>query len=285
MPITPEDLGYGFVIPAVAALLSMVIMRRIPPVEFGRRYAPTIGLVLGFELGYWLLGLGELRTRPHFHWLPIAMIAVGVVNISVEALGSSALDRLLSYVVITLIAGWFLVPDYPRLPLPWQQSLAVWTAMVVLLSLAYRPLVARCQGTLLPVIYLVMAGCAAVLALVSGSMERAQSVGALAGAFFGLSLAALFDSKSRQLDGVTFPTVFFFCSMMMISQTNSFSQIPVPAYYILPLAPLGLWLSGAGKKSSGIFGGLLKFLLPVLICLAAVGWALYVERPWEAMEH
>ena len=283
MPITPEDLGYGFGIPALAAMLAMVILRRIPPLEFARKYAPTVGLVLGFELGYWLLGLGELKVRPHFHWLPIAMVVVGVINIGVESTGASALDRLLTYVVVTLICGWFLVPTYKDLPFPWRESLAAWTAMVVILSLAFRPLVNRCPGTLLPAIYFVMAGCAAIVLLVSGSMERAQTAVAVAGAFLGLCLASLFDSKSQQLDGITFPTVFFFCSIMMIAQTNSFSQIPVPAYYLLPFAPVGLWLAGT-NKSTGFIGGLLKFLVPVLICLAAVGWALYVERPWEMME-
>ena len=279
MPVTANDLIYGFLVPAIAALLAMVLLRRLLPSEAARRYAPSLGLLLGFQLGYWLLKLGEVATSPHYQWLPFTFGAVGLVSVFLESNGANLVDRLLSYGLITVIAGWFLIPTYDSLPLSWRDSLIAWTALIVVSSLLSRPLISKFPGPMLPAVYCTMAICAAGTLVLAGSLSRGQISGVVGGASFGLLLSTIFDKKSRQLDGVAFPVQFFFCSIMMIGQTNSYSDIPTPAYYILPLAPLGLWFGSFGplKTMKGKSGAIARFSIPAIICLASLGWPLYCE--------
>ncbi|MEW4488885.1 hypothetical protein AB1L42_12435 [Thalassoglobus sp. JC818] len=279
MPVSLADVGYGFLLPAFAALMSLVLLRRMLPEDAGRRYVPMFGLVLGFQLGYWLLNLGQFPPAYHFHWLPIAMILVGLTSAVTEATGSTIVDRILMYAVVSLIGCWFLLPNYPGLPLPWQYTALIGSAVITIVSLASRPLVKQLSGPLLTGSYFSMLAIGAVMMVLSGSIGFGQITGAATGACFGLFLAALLDPKANEQEGLAFPVIFFAFAMMMIGQTNSFSNIPQWAYYILPLTPIGMWESQLGffKSMGGIGGSITRYLVAIHYSLIALGIALYAE--------
>ena len=57
MPFSVSDLIYGGVIPLIAAAVAFLLVRRSFSTDVSQRYAMSIAGVVGFVIGYQLLGL------------------------------------------------------------------------------------------------------------------------------------------------------------------------------------------------------------------------------------
>lgn len=276
IPLTSRDLGYGIGIPALVGLALLWNLRWMLPTDLGRRYAPSLALGGGVIAGYFLLPLGPVQPETHWHFLPHALLIAAVVGIVSASNDLILLDRLLLYSIVSLGISFVLIPTWDDLNPPRLQYLSGLSAMIVVLALLYGRLIEHAPGPFLPFIFCVTSICGAVLLAHSGSLLFGQIGLTAVGSLLGMTLACRLDKNSQSLDGLGFPLAIFLCCSMMIGQTNSFSSIPIYAYAVLPVAPLGLFMT-ANSKQSGIKGLLVRLLLPALICGVALGIAFWFE--------
>lgn len=279
IPFTWEEIGYGFGIPAVVALALLWNLRWMLPSAVGRRYAPSVAFSAGMIVGYWLLNLGPLQPEPDWQWLPHFMLMATVVGMISASEDLNVLDRFLLFALATGAAALILIPTWEDLSPPRQQYLIGLTSLVVLLALGYRHLLSRIDGPVLPFVFFMTCLSGAVLLMHSGSLVFGAIGLTAAGATLGLTIASRVDKNSRSLDGLAYPLVFFLCNSLMIGHTNSFGNIPIYSYALIPCAPLGLLFSTKGPLSGGkgIKGIMLQIFVPLLICAAALGTAFWFE--------
>jgi len=282
MPFSLNDVLLGFALPALWAGGVFAVLSRFSPEDALRRFGPSVGLVGGFLLGYFLLKLGPAVPDPdnHWHWLPFAMLLPLITGPVSQAKGVSGFESILLSVLVAAVAGWWLVPDWEALDPSRATHLIVWGALVVVLIGVTEPLSRRFSGTIFGlVLFITMTFAAAVLAL-SGILRFAQMAGAGAGALAGLALACRFGSEeANSLPGLAGGFVLLCCGSLLIGQVNSFSDIPLASYLLVPLAPTSLWLFVRGPLSrwEGTKGFLARAGLPLIISAIALVLAAAAE--------
>lgn len=279
MPLTFADAAWGFVMPAIVAGIVMLLLRRFLPVDLGDRYPAPVAVTVGFLAGYGLLDVGAWQVGMHWHWLPYAALAAAVVGPVALAGGMRLWERWLLYVLLAIVAGWLLVPDWDDLPFSWSLLVLTTTIYVSLLAALLQPLVSRVPS---PLLGTVLSFCLIVIAVIlalSGSLRIAQTAGAAAGALVGCTTASVVRSRRGDYAGIALPFALLAVGLMLIGRVNSFSTVPLVSYLLPPLAPLGLWCSAAigTPRQPGRTGMILAAILVILPLAIALGLAAAAE--------
>lgn len=254
-------------------------LRWMLPQSIGRRYAPAVAFTGAFQIGYWSLKLGTLIPEGHWQWLPHCLAVAAIVGAISASSDLTLLDRFLLYAIAAAGMSFLLIPTWEELAPPRPQYIMIWSGTVVALTLLLHPLVKNLPGVILPWTFFATSMTAAVILTHSGSLLFGQIGIAAMGGLLGITLVSAIDRNCRSLDGIEFPIAVYLCSVMMIGHVNSFSNIPVSAYAIVPFAPLGLTLSLFGPLATlkGRSLVIAQLLLPLIICATALGIAFWFE--------
>ncbi len=246
MPFSLSDLLYGGVVPVLVAGVSCWLVQRSLPRDLGERYAATVAILAGFLTGYALLALAPWTPTAHWHWLPYALLGASVAGPIACAGSVRWFERIFLNIAVATVAGWLLVPTWEDLaPSRPVHVIAVVVCMTALAALL-EPLARRMPGPLLPVIlWLTMTAAAVVLAL-SGSLRFAQIGVAAAAACFGIMLVACSRRDTNSIAGIGLPFAVIIVGLLLIGRVNSFSNVPMAAYLLVPAAPLLLWARVVG---------------------------------------
>lgn len=283
MPFTATDILLGFGVPVlVAAVLAWLIVR-LAPADVGGRYAAPVALAAGTAAGFWLLKLGPAAPESHWHWLPWCVLAGAATGPVGRASGATLLDRLLLFGLVATISMWWLVPDWEELDPAREMQLAAGAGVVTLSALALDALTARLTGPLLPLTLVINLGCGAAVLALSGSLRFAQIVGAGVGALCGLSLFALFDRSRLALLGGALPYAVLAGGAMLVGRVNSYSEVPLASYLLIPLAPAAAWVCVAEPPAGP--SRLRRWLgLMVIVALSALAAALAYQAEGAGYE-
>jgi len=275
MPVV--DILQGFVIPAALAAAALILLTRLAPWELAKRSAPTAALVGGFFVGYALLALGAWRPEFHWHWLPYVALLTLPAGILLAGDGKLRIAGVGACLFVAGMAAWLLVPSWPHLEPSRSVYMSIWAPGAFALTMLLDPLTRKPWQDRLPVALtaavLASAACSApAVIFLSGSARFTQIAGAAAGAMLGVAIAAGVDRKINGLPGVAAPFAVLVSGFLLIAQTDSFSDVPLASYVLVPLAPLALWL--AAWKPVGQLRGWKRWAalapLPLLLLLAAV---------------
>ena len=279
MPFSIVDILYGGAAPAVVACIVSMVLRRFAPQDVGKRYAASLAVLAGFALAYRLLDLGPWAASAHWEWLPYALIASALVGPIASTEGVKLWERLLLYAFVAIVTGWFLVPTWEDLDPSRAVHLGVLAAYLVLLAGLLEPLANRARGPLLLfVLWATLAATTAVLVL-SGNLRFAQMALAGAAALFGVALVACVRRETNYTKGVSLIFSMMAVGLMLIGRVNSFSEVPLASYLLVPAAPLALWCSAVGPLSTltGVKGVTVRVALPFSLLGVAVVLAICAE--------
>ena len=274
MPFTPKDIIFGGVMPGMVAATVMLVVRRISRSDTDR-HAASLATVSGFLVGYGLLSLAPWKPAAHWHWLPYALLVAAAVGPITCIERISRLERLVLYSLVALVAGCALVPSWEDLVPSRTVHLAVFTIYVVVSAFLLRPLLAKHTGPVLPVVlWATMTATAIVLAL-SGSLRFAQIALAMAGALFGIVVVASVWRDDCYVNGVALMFSIATVGSLLIGRVNSFSEVPLASYLIIPVAPLSAWCGSMRPFSrlNGLKQTLARVALPLALLAIAVAMA------------
>ncbi len=281
MPFTMIDMLYGGLVPAVVALATWFVARRVLKEDAAARYAPSLAIGIGFSVGYWLVWWKEdhgywLPKLP-YDWLPIFIAAAAIVGPVVHARGVSWFERLLTYAIFGLAAAWFLVPTRPALQPVRHLYILGFGPALGLVALLFDGICERFRGPLLPGLLTFTAMCTSIILLLSGSTSFALTAGAGAAALGGMTISMMW-TRDAKLKGLSLAFCTLLGGAMLVGRFNTLSTIPTACYFIVPLAPLLMWCAVCGPLSNGtgFVGSIKKVALPVIASLVAVGMAVIV---------
>jgi hypothetical protein len=279
MPFSATDVLLGFVLPAVFAGGMFAVLSRSSREGLAGRFAPSVAFICGFVLGYFCLKLGSPVPNRHWHWLPYVLLVPLVLGPVSAASGITLVERVLLYALVSAIAFGFLVPTWDNLE-PSRLTQWIFSAgMVVLLACLLEPLSMKFRGSLLALALFIATVFGAGVLFLSGSLRFAQIAGAGAGALLGLSAACRFDGEAVPIRGLAIAWVLFAWGILLVGRTDSFSDVPLASYLLIPVSPLSLWLVTIGPLSrlKGIKQLLVSLGLPLAISLAAIAFAAVAE--------
>jgi len=278
MPFSPTDVLFGFVLPAVAGGLSFAVLPLLFPVEVARRWAASSGLLVGFQLGYWLLALGPSAPTAHWHWLPYLLTLPSVIGPVSRARGVRLVERTLLYALVTGGAVWVLVPTWPDLQPARPAQIILWTACLVMLASLFELLVDRLRGASVPLLLALIMACGAIVLALSGSLRFAQILGAGSGALAGITIVQWFRAATG-LEGLSLTYAMLLGGALLIGRVNSFSDVPLASYLLVMAAPLALGVVAVRPCSqwSGVKGLLVRFGAPLAVCATAALLAVIAE--------
>jgi hypothetical protein len=128
------------------------------------------------------------------------------------------------------------------------------------------------------VLVVTLIGGAIILAL-SGSLRFTQVLGAGAGALCGITQVVWLSSRDRSLAGISLSYTVLLAGMLIVGRVNSFSEVPLMSYVLLPFAPLSFWITSIGPLSrlQGTKRVLVQIGLALAVCAAAVLLAALAE--------
>jgi hypothetical protein len=125
---------------------------------------------------------------------------------------------------------------------------------------------------------------AAVVLALSGSLRFAQIALAMAAALFGIVIVAAVRRDESQLTGIALLFSVASVGCLLIGRVNSFSNVPLASYLMIPAAPLFAWCGCIAPlaRYSGVKRMLAIVTVPLAILAAAVLIAAVTELGAEA---
>ena len=275
---------YGFVIPALVAAAVLLIWQWLVAGDWGKRTGNALALVSGFLAGYALLNLGEWLPNFYWHWLPY-VVAMSIVPALITTLGrwGRIVGAFLTLATIG-VAIWLLLPTWSKLDELRIVYYVAWTAATFGIAMLLDPLLRRPHAEKLgaPLLMTILTAAyifAAVVIFLSGRASFTQFAGAGMAAMGGILLIHAVRKHKEELRDLAVPQTLLLTCLLLISQVDSHSDVPLASYVLVPLAPLALWLI-AIKPVSRLTGWkkwLALLPLPMAILLAATMLAAIME--------
>jgi hypothetical protein len=275
MPFGIADVVYGFVAPAAIACVLLLVFRRRFAGRSAQAFVTTTAFVIGFQAGYWLLSwrlaLAPLRPSAHWHWLPEAVALTWVA----AATGLVKSGRFRIWPVTVLLASvasaWVVVPDWATLEPSRAVHIVMFVAIVLPTTFLLEPLTGRYATPAFPAVLTGVFLSGAIVLVLSGSLRFAQMAGCGVAALLGLTVAVWLSKREQPLEGIAFPVTLVLSALMLIGRVNSFSEVPMISYVLLPLAPLTLWVEAKTRRpDDSRWRRSLLLSLPLLVCGVAV---------------
>ncbi|TWT38539.1 hypothetical protein [Blastopirellula retiformator] len=283
MPITPQEALYGLATPLLVAAVCYWIASRFLSEKIRERWPASLALVVGFAAGSALMNLAPWQPTQHWHWMPYALALAALVGSISAAEGVSLLERALLYGATAWVIAWFVAPTYDDLE-PSRMSLLIgWPIYVMLIALAIDLLARRLTGPLLPAVVAASIAAGVLIVFLSGTATLMQIEAIGMAAAVGIALVATFFKDKPTFAGAALPATVLSAGYLLVAKSQSFSDVPLLAYALPPLAPLALWLSQAKPIADrpGFVGVLLRILVPAIVCGVAVGLAIWAE--WDSL--
>jgi len=280
VPISPQEALYGLAAPLLVAAVCYWIASRFLSEHVRERWPASVALVAGFAAGYALLKFAPWQPTSHWHWMPYALAVAGLIGSVSAASGVSLLERTLLYGATAWIVAWFIVPTYDDLEPSRVTYLIAWPIYVTVIALAIDGLARRLTGPLLPAIVTLSLAAGVMIVFLSGSAKLMQIDAIGMAAMCGVALVATFFKEKPTMSGASLPVAILSAGYLLVAKAQSFSDVPLLAYALPPLAPAALWISQWKSIADrpGIVGLLLRLLAPALLCGVAVGLAIWAER-------
>jgi hypothetical protein len=279
MPFTINDILYGGAVPVIVAVTTLFVFRYLLPLAYSVRASASMATLSGFLVGYGLLKLAPWAPEAHWHWLPYLLIASAIVGPVACAVGVNHVERLLLYLLVAVVAAWFLVPTWEDLDPSRTIHCVVFVAYVVVLASLLEPLAIRLLGPLLPIVFWATMTTAAVVLALSGSLRFAQIALAGAGSLFGVLLVACFRRETNHVTGLALLFSVMAVGLMLVGRVNSFSEVPLASYLLVPAAPLSLWLGVTGPLTQMTRGK--RMVVSLILPFALLGGALLLAAMAE----
>lgn len=278
MPFTLNDILFGGVVPVIVAAVILAVTRRFKS-DAMERYSASIAVAAAFFAGYGLLSLAPWSPSTHWHWFPYAVLVSAIVGPITCASGLMTVERGVLFVLAALVTGWVLVPTWEDLDPSRMTHLVTYVVYVSVWSLLFRPLVSRNPGPMLPIVLWATMTAISVLLALAGSLRFAQLAIALSGGLFGIVLIAFFRRDQQHLRGITLLMAIAGIGALLIGRVNSFSEVPLASYVMIPIAPLTAWIGSVGPPTqwTGAKRVAAVVALPLLVLAVAIGIAAAYE--------
>lgn len=279
MPLTTADIVYGMLLPTLAGAGVMAVLPMGLPTEVARRYTASCAALVGFLIGYVMLSLGPSVPTGHWHWLVYLLIAAAIVGPISLAEGLRVWERILLWLLLAAVTAGLLVPTWEDLEPSRAVHWVVLAGMFVLLATFLQPLEDRLAGWHLGIAMWATLCTAAVVLALSGNGRFGQIAIAGAGAILGLSALSGLARGEQPLLGSSGLFAMLVVGTLLVGRVNSFSDVPLASYLLVPFAPLTLWCTQAppfsrlGKATRVA----LAIALPTLILGLAAGLAVKAE--------
>lgn len=241
----------------------------------GNRYGAVLAVASGFAVGYGSLELAPWVPNTHWHWLVYAMAAAVIAGPVTRAPGIWVGERVLLFALIASVSAWFLVPTWEDLNPSRATYLIGLVVSITVLACLLEGLASELPGPLLPALLWGTMTVAAVVLILSESLRFGQIALTAAAPFLGVTLIAALRRETNHLRGAGLLFAITSLGALMVGEVNSFSDVPPLAYYLVPIAPLTLWLIAVGPlaHATGVQRWLLVFLPPVAILGTAIALA------------
>lgn len=250
---TANDIIWGLAVPLLVAaglrwILAMISGRCCPPASAdGEESRPKqvlawencLPLAVAAGIGYFVLELGPWVPESHYEWIGAAVLLAVVVASIVSCFTRYAFVQFgllpIAYAAVVIGAGFFLMPNYPDLSPAYSTYLACWCGGVFVLAVMVDiypyngswPFAVVLIGTCLA---------AAGIAFLSDSMRFAQVTGLAFAVTLGLSVIGLVMRRPL-LTGLGLPLMVYLAGMLLIAQTNSWSDVPFSSYWLPMVGP------------------------------------------------
>ncbi|APZ95056.1 hypothetical protein [Fuerstiella marisgermanici] len=276
MPFTFNDLAYGFAVPAVVSAVVLLVFCRMLSEKVSRATAAPLALTAGFLTGYWLLELGPYIPEVYREWLPYTVLAAGVAS----AIPQRHLPmRIAIAAAVAGFAAWQLVPGWEHLEPSAATHRIAWLVLVIPVLLALEPSTQHTPSWLVSVVLGMTMVAASVVLLLSGSLLFCQVAGCGAGALVGMGLLTACKRHDQTFEGLALPFTILLAGILLIGRVESFSEVPLISYLLLPAAPLMLciFVTGPLSRFSGFKALALPLILPGVVCAVAVIAAVVAE--------
>ena len=272
-----EAAALGLAAPAAIAAALFLVLRRLLPDDAGARYAAAIAFAAAYIAAFALLPLdAELVPSRHWHWIPYLAGAAAILGPVAAARGVTILERALLYLLASLVAAWFLVPDWASLQPPrtvWVPGLAVG---VTLIALLVQPLFSRVPAARL--LALLALSALVVAALIAGllSLKYGQAAAIAAAAFAGCAIAAWLSPRSAISGAVALAFAWVVGGWAFIGCIEP--QQPLYPLLLAPAAPLALWCCAIGPAARlrGYGAAALQAGAVALVLAVSAGLAAFV---------
>jgi len=276
------DVLLSVVVPAAVTAAMLMALRWKSPSAFRRHFAASASLVSGILTGYFWLDLGPLVPSAHWHWLPYAALATMSAVVVSACCKMPWWLRATVYLAIALALAWLLTPTWEDLHPSRSIQITVWAVYVTIVALLLEPLAARIEGWLLPAILTVTCMSAAAILVLGGSLRFAEIAGCGAGALLGVTMIGTWRRDVPLLVGAALPCAVFMAGALFIGRVNSFSDVPLVSYMLIPLAPLCLWARQMSDESTRPKKR--PFLVPTCLALLVLTMAI-LSAVWTEMAH
>ena len=273
MPFSAKDMILGGLIPAVIVVAVCLLSAKFLAREQSRSIVANWAIAIAFLAGIRLLALSPWKPASHWHWLPYIGIAGAIL--SPLLLHTTAVTRCAAAVIAAGAAAYLLVPDWDDLPQSRTVMTTVFSAALVAVWAAIRPLTQRVEKTSLAIVLAGSVLGATLILMLAGSLRFGQIGGSLAAGFLGLTVIQLLNRKPERLPDLSFLFTVLCGGAMLVGQLNSSSDIPFACFLIPPLAPLAIWLGRIGplQRLDGRLRVAADVLAPAVCVLTAVGIA------------
>ncbi len=280
MPST-NDLFWGLAVPLLAAaglrlilaLLSDWLWARpagdepdTPATKHVLAWETCLPLALGAGLGYFFLNLGPWLPKAHYEWIAAAVGLAVLVATLIDFLGRHGLVRFLvlpiGYGVTIATIGYVLMPTWDDLWPDYWTYLAYWGIGVWVLSFTID---SSKESESWPFAIVLLGTCLAAAGIValSESMRFAQITGLTFSVLLGLTIVGLLMRRPL-VPRLGLPLMVYLAGMLLIAQTNSFSDVPFLSYWLPMAGPFLAVLAGHLVPSSRF-----PRLHPISVILAA----------------
>lgn len=246
MPFSFNDIAFGFAIPAVIVMAILLMARRAASM---RRFAILLAIAIAFVAGYFPLKLGPLTPQSHWHWIPSSLIAACLVAALLAGNEASRSLRAVVYTLVALATGWLLVPTWPDLAPSRSVYLATWPVLTAGIAFFVDEAALRTPERSTALMLFVTCSASSVLIVLSDNLRFAQMALILAGIFIGILLysetslripnvKALKENKRRSpiAASIGLPVAVSLCGLLLVARVNSFSAVPLVAYFLPPAA-------------------------------------------------
>lgn len=276
-----EIVGMSGVIPALAAGVTLWLVRWILPPEMHSRYGLTLGANVGLLVGYGLLpAWAPWQPTTYWHWLPYLGIAAAWIGSLIGARGVHVAERWLAVILLGGLSAWFLVPTWAQLQPTRIWHVTILAAYLVALVTCLTPLSRQLTADRW-LAYLGTSGFfLAVTTAIAVSLRFGQVTTILAASLFGLAAMVRLDPslKQRILPQTLLPWYAVLVGgMAYVAYVNPSPRLP--GFILMPLAPMALYLCHKGPLDSKMPGtGWARFMaewgLVLIPLILAAAWVL-----------
>ena len=280
-----QILGYGGLVPALAAAVAMLLSRWLLPSHIRERYAASMAASIGLLVGYGLLpAWAPWQPTTYWHWIPYVGVLAGLVGPLTLAKGIPWGERFLCRALLASLAAWYLVPTWAKLEPVRMWHVAGLAGFMLALMHCLEPLTSRVAPTRLVAALGASVLALALLTALGLSLMFGQVTGIVAAGLLGVAAAMCLVSNSADERVLTIRGLLPWYAILAGGMAYVGYINPTPrlgGLVIVPAAPLALWVLTLspyrnGPSREGWKGWLLDGAVVLVPVAAAIIWVVVV---------